>query len=73
MVILYTEQTGLPFFDRASGPANRNWYYASALDSMREDLSCLLPCGKFWSKLQKLREKKFSFGFKMSVLRVIFC
>ena len=31
----YTEQTGLPYFDRATSTAIRNWYYASALESMR--------------------------------------
>ena len=31
---VFTEQTGLPYFDRAAVKANGNWYYASALESM---------------------------------------
>ena len=34
----YTEDAGLPYFDRAAVKANRNWYYASALESMGANL-----------------------------------
>ena len=34
MKIIYTEDAGLPYFDRAEVIANGNWYYASALESM---------------------------------------
>ena len=32
--LAYTEDAGLPYFDRAAVIANGNWYYASALESM---------------------------------------
>ena len=39
----YTEDAGLPYFDRAAVIANGNWYYASALESMGAKL-CLCYC-----------------------------
>ena len=39
---LYTEDAGLPFFNRAAVRANGNWYYGPALESMRatSDFRC---------------------------------
>ena len=34
MVITYTAQTGLPFFDSAAATVNGNWWYGKALESM---------------------------------------
>ena len=34
----YTEEAGLPFFNRVTVSTNGNWCYVSALDSMREKL-----------------------------------
>ena len=31
---VYTEDAGLPYFDRAAVKARGNWYYSSALESM---------------------------------------
>ena len=45
---MYTEDAGLPFFDRAAVIANGNWYYASALESMGATLCfryCLVNIG----------------------------
>ena len=39
----YTEDAGLPYFDRAAVIANGNWYYASALESMGAKL-CFPYC-----------------------------
>ena len=36
----YTEDAGLPYFNRAAAKANGNWYYASALESMGAKLCC---------------------------------
>ena len=57
--VVYTAQTGLPIFDRVAFITNGNWYYASALISMRGGLSQAdfsLPFGKYWSKLQIVSE-----------------
>ena len=35
MYLGYTAQTGFPYFDSAVLITNRNWYYDSALESMR--------------------------------------
>ena len=37
--MLYTEDEGLPFFDRAAVTVNGYWYYASALRPMRGNQS----------------------------------
>ena len=45
---IYTEDAGLPYFDRAAVIANGNWYYASALESMGAKLCfryCLVNIG----------------------------
>ena len=34
---VYTAQTGLPDFDRAAVTAIRNWWYGSALESIRRE------------------------------------
>ena len=39
----YTEDAGLPFFNRATVSTKGNWYYASALDSMTAKL-CFRCC-----------------------------
>ena len=31
---MYTEDAGLPYFDRAAVKAKGNWYYTSALEAM---------------------------------------
>ena len=38
--VAYTEDAGLPYFDRAAVIANGNWYHASALESMGAKLCC---------------------------------
>ena len=38
----YTGQTGLPYFDRAAVMAIGSWYYDSALNPMRGNLT--FPC-----------------------------
>ena len=46
--LIYTEDAGLPFFNRAAVIANGNWYYASALESMGAKLCfryCLVNIG----------------------------
>ena len=40
---LFTEDAGLPYFDREAVIANGNWYYASALESMGATL-CFRYC-----------------------------
>ena len=48
LVTKYTEDAGLPYFDRAAVIANGNWYYASALESMGAKLCfryCLVNIG----------------------------
>ena len=45
---LYTEQTGLPIFDRAALTTIGSWYYGSALNPMRANQSfccCLIIIG----------------------------
>ena len=45
---VYTEDAGLPYFDRAAVIANGNWYYPSALESMGANLCfcyCLVSIG----------------------------
>ena len=45
---VYTEDAGLPYFDRAAVIANGNWYYVSALESMGATLCfryCLVNIG----------------------------
>ena len=43
MFVLYTEDAGLPYFDRAAVKANGTWWYDSALESMRAKL-CFRYC-----------------------------